>query len=131
MPSQPMVLKFLHLVFLPCGICYWCSFCCCRRRLSKKEFNSDKVFYQVFCCCFRRRLPKNEDLWIKFTLRYLELAQLRGLFGYVGHYLQVVKAIGRESNLNFENEELLMRLSKSLRRERERLKADAIRRRSR
>ena len=57
-------------------------------------------------------------------MRYLELAQLRGLFGYVGHYLQVVKAIGRESNLNFENEELK-------RRERERLNADAIRRRSR
>ena len=92
--------------------------------ITEGEFNSDKVFYQVFCFCFRRRLPKNEDLWIKFTLRYLELAQLRGLFGYVGHYLQVVKAIGRESNLNFENEELK-------RRERERLKADAIRRRSR
>ena len=120
MPRQPMVLEFL-----PCGICYWCSFCCCRRRLSKKEFNSDKVFYQVFCCCFRRRLPKTEGRWIRFTFRYLELDQLSSLWGHSGNYLKEISRRGRESNLNFEKGEVK-------RREREeRVNAVAIRGRSR
>ena len=84
--------------------------------IKKMEFNFSIKYSAV---AFEDDYQKTRTFGSSLHLRYLELTQLRGVFGYVGHYLQVIKAIGRESNLNFEKEELK-------RRERERSSADAI-----